>query len=129
MFLPYKKRPKNYSYDKWLQYEKIIASFTALGIKEELQQIILEALHDEITWDWYENCNGANFVTEPCWIGIYSPAYIVHDYLWERDGATMESNKLMREIQDAYGMSSIRSWIRWTGVSFYSPIYNFIEWF
>lgn len=121
--------PEHWESEKRHEYFKIISSFTTFDISTRHQQWILKPLHDEETWDWYRDCNGANVVSEPGWIGKYSPPYIRHDYDWLKYGATLKSNQHMAELQIAYGMDPWRSNLRWFGVTAFGlPYYKTVAW-
>ena len=121
---------KGVVYDKWTEYDKIISSFKTFRISPVNQQKVLEALHDEKTWDWFIQCNGANIVSEPGWKGPFSPPYVRHDYRWEKGEITLESNHEMEELQDDYGMDDWRSKARYIGVTWFGlPFYKTVNWF
>jgi len=116
-------------YDKWEEYCKVISSFATFAIRDVNQQKILEAMHDEESWDWFEQCNGANVVSEPGWDGIFSPPYIRHDYRWEKGEITWQSNNEMHELQIEYGMDGWRSDARWFGVTAFGlPYFKTVHW-
>ena len=127
---PYQEKPENYGFIKWNTYIRIVSSFVTFDISTRHQQWVLEALHDEETWDWYKDCNGATFVSEPGWKGRHSPPYVRHDYKWEKEGPTWKSNVEMRELQVDYGMDDWRSDLRFAGVTFIGmPVYKTVRWF
>jgi hypothetical protein len=122
--------PHDWNVEKWHEYVKVISSFTTFTVSNKHQQWILTALHDDKAWNWYQDCNGANVVSEPGWNGKYSPPYIYHDYAWMKYGPTMKSNNRMKELQDAYGMDGWRSNLRWFGVTaFGMPVHATVRFF
>ncbi len=125
---PYKEQPQHYSLDKWKEYERIVSSFKVFDINTEDQQCILEALHDELVWDWYDECNGANFVSEPGWKGKYHPPSLRHDYDWA-DEPDMKSNRTFKRLNIAYGMDRWRANLRFAGVTLSLPFYKFFNFF
>lgn len=136
MINAYTKKPEHYSADKWKEYQRIVKSFDVRSVSKKHQKWVLQALHDEFTWDWYKDCNGANFVSEDGWIkskktGIaYHPAYVYHDYAWTRWGATWKSNCRMWTLQNVYNMNRLKSQWRWLGVTCFGMPYSWIKgWF
>jgi len=123
----YTEKPFEYTHDEWKEYKRIVDSFTVFDVPKEHQQWILEALHDICEWEWYEDCNGANFVSEHIWKTKYHPAYVYHDYAWSRWGATLRSNKRMWLLQNDYGMSKFRSSLRWLGVTAFGMPVSWIK--
>ena len=130
---PHVVKPESWSEDKWHEYQRIIKSFDVDDIPTQHEQWILTALHDEAAWDWYNDCNGANVVSEAGWpkskgTGIaYHPAYIYHDYAWTKYGATLTSNNRMHLLQMDYRMSPVRSAVRWLGVTLFGLPCHYIR--
>ena len=132
----YKKKPKHYSADKWKEYQRIISSFEVFDLPFPHEQWVLRALHDEVEWDWYKDCNGANVVSEAGWKKskvtnvAYHLAYVYHDYAWTRWGATFRSNNRMWLLQNDYNMTYTRSSLRWFGVTCFGMPFSKIKgWF
>lgn len=117
MLIPYETKPKSWTDSKWEVYEGIISSFETFFVPEKIKQMILLSLHDDEYWDWYRDCNGANWVTEPGWPNQFHPAYIWHDYSWGKHGPNQKANNEMWKIQKIYQMNPIRSATRWAGVT------------
>lgn len=129
---PFWFKQDGWSEDKWVQYDKIIDSFDFYNVPIEEEQWILQALHDDETWDWYEECDGATCVSEPGWPVspvkdvAFMPPYVYHDYAWTKWGATWKSNYRMWRLQNTYKMERLRSGIRWIGVTCFGMPVNWI---
>ena len=123
MIKPYKRKPKDYSADKWHEYKRIIGSFSLLDIGETEQQEILEALHDETEWDWWEDCDGCSCVSEPGWPTKYYPPCLRHDYDWGKN-PTIASNMRFKRLNKAYHMDTWRAVARFIGVCVSLPFYK-----
>jgi hypothetical protein len=123
---PYYCHPSHWPSEKWGEYKRIVWSFRLFDISSNDQAEILECLHDEISWDWYADCDGCTCVSEPGWPSKYFPPCVRHDYDWHRGAGGWESNARFRRLNLAYHMEGWRANARWIGVT--AAWYSWFKW-
>jgi len=115
--IPYIVQPQGWSHEKWKEYRRIVGSFDFYELDEATREEIAECLHDEASWDWYEDCDGCTAVSEPGWPSKFFPPCVRHDYDWCTGRGGWESNARFRRLNKLYRMEVWRATVRWVGVT------------
>lgn len=126
--IPYEERPAHWPESKWREYRyRIVESFDFFEVPQDEQQEILVCLHDDISWDWYRDCDGCTAVSEPGWPSRYYPPCIRHDYDWQTGNGGWKSNARFLRLNKKYRMEGWRANIRWLGVTV--AWYSWFKWY
>jgi hypothetical protein len=101
-----------------IELDRILMSFDVLAVPKDIRVLILEALNSD-KWDWFTDCDGCTGVSEVYWPTIYFPPCLRHDFDCTPGVSTPRwvANARFYRIQRAYGVSAVRSGLRWLGVT------------
>lgn len=114
---PYRYPPLRWSTEKWKEYKRIVVSLDSFFVPQVYRDMVMEALHDEISWDWYKDCDGCTCVSEPGWPSKYYPPCVLHDYMWRTNKGGMVSNGIFLEMTVLYHAPKMWSYTCYLGVT------------